>query len=529
MAAEKYMDSEVLDKPVIWRFSNIQMALIILIVGMLIWAFLGGLERMVGRWGSSEEYGYGYMIPVIVGFFIWQKKNEFELIDFTGSVTGLILVVFGGCLLVLGELAALFVVVQYAFLVALFGVILSITGWRVFKTLLPALCLLIFMIPLPNFLYQGLSAELQLISSKLGVEVIRLFGISVFLEGNVIDLGVYKLQVVEACSGLRYLFPLAALSYMSAYIYKGATWKKVLIFISSAPITVFMNSFRIGAIGVLVEYWGIGMAEGFLHDFEGWFVFMACMSILVLEMWLLSKVGDGKVAFADVFEITMPESLEGYFKDREITNTFKFVIPVVFIMSFLPIVLEERQELIPERESFSAFPMEMAGWKGRRGSIDADTIDVLQFNDYILADFANDVNDSVNLYVAYYESQRKGASIHSPKSCIPGGGWQIKEHDISDLTLDGGGVLSVNRLLIQNGSNRQLVYYWFDQRGRNMTNEYIIKWYLFWDSLTKSRTDGALVRVTAFIKSDDDLSKADELLKKFISDSSGIVEEYIPN
>ena len=154
---------------------------------------------------------------------------------------------------------------------------------------------------------------------------------------------------------------------------------------------------------------------------------------------------------------------------------------------------------------------------------------MLKFNDYILADFANDVNDSVNLYVAYYESQRKGASIHSPKSCIPGGGWQIKEHDISDLILDGDGVLSVNRLLIQNGTNRQLVYYWFDQRGRNMTNEYIIKWYLFWDSLTKNRTDGALVRITTVVKPNDDLSKADELLKKFISDSSGIVEEYIPD
>jgi len=523
-------DSEtVSSKPELWRFSNVQIALAVLVTGMLIWAFFGGLERMVERWGTSEEYGYGYMIPLIVGFFVWQKKNEIENIEFTGSLAGVVLVILGCFLLVLGELAALFIVVQYAFLVALFGVILSFTGWRVFKMLLPALCLLIFMIPLPNFLYQGLSAELQLISSRLGVEVIRLFGISVFLEGNVIDLGVFQLQVVEACSGLRYLFPLAALSYMAAYLFKGATWKKVVIFVSSAPITIVMNSFRIGMIGVLVEYWGIEMAEGFLHDFEGWFVFMACMLLLFIEMWILSKIGQEKVAFADVFEITLPVSVEGESKERPITSTFKLAIPVVVIMSLLPIMIEGRQEIIPERESFSDFPMELAGWEGRRGSIEREIIDILQFDDYLMADYAMGTNGSVNLYVAYYKSQRKGASIHSPKSCIPGGGWQIQEHLIKDLVLDNGEKMAVNRLFIQNGSARQLVYYWFDQRGRNMTNEYIIKWYLFWDSLTESRTDGALVRVTTFVNPSDDLSKADDLLMKFINDSSNIIDNYIPD
>ena len=420
----------------LWRFSNVQIALAVLVTGMLVWAFLGGLERMVERWGSSEEYGYGYMIPMIVGFFIWQKKSDIENIEFTGSFTGVALVILGGFLLVLGELSALFIVVQYAFLVALFGVILSFTGWRVFKMLLPALCLLIFMIPLPNFLYQGLSAELQLISSQLGVAVIRIFGISVFLEGNVIDLGVYQLQVVEACSGLRYLFPLAALSYMSAYLFKGATWKKIIIFVSSVPITIFMNSFRIGMIGVLVEHWGIEMAEGFLHDFEGWIVFMACMMILVMEMWVLSKIGRGKMAFADAFEITFPEPIEGESKERPITNTFKLAVPVIVIMSLLPLIIEGRDEIIPERESFSDFPMELADWNGRRGSIEREIIDILQFDDYLMADYASDTNGMVNLYVAYYESQRKGASIHSPKSCIPGGGWQIQEHLIKDLVLD---------------------------------------------------------------------------------------------
>ena len=103
---------------------------------------------------------------------------------------------------------------------------------------------LVFMIPLPNFLLNNLSTKLQLISSELGVAVIRLFDISVYLEGNVIDLGVYKLQVVEACSGLNYLFPLMSLSFIMADLYKAPFWKRAIVFLSSIPITIIMNSFN---------------------------------------------------------------------------------------------------------------------------------------------------------------------------------------------------------------------------------------------------------------------------------------------
>jgi exosortase len=142
--------------------------------------------------------------------------------------------------------------------------------------------------PLPVLVNSALTAEMQLISSKLGVVVIRAFDIPVYLEGNVIDIGVFQLQVVEACSGLRYMYPLLSLSLILAYLFKVAVWKRVVIFLSAIPITIFMNSFRIGMIGVLVEYKGIGMAQGFLHDFEGWIIFVACLFVLVVEMWLIS-------------------------------------------------------------------------------------------------------------------------------------------------------------------------------------------------------------------------------------------------
>ena len=357
------MSDENGNEMTLWKMNQMSLILTGGAILLLIFAFSSGLGQMVLRWESSEEYGYGYLIPIITLFFIWQKKNELAEQEFTGSWLGVLCVIFGVILLVFGELGTLYVVTQYAFIVTIFGLFLSHMGWKAMKVIIASIFLLFFMVPLPNFLYQGLSSELQLISSSLGVWFIRLFGISVFLEGNVIDLGVYKLQVVEACSGLRYLFPLTCLAYIASYIFKGAWWKKTILFISSVPITVLMNSFRIGVIGVMVEYWGIGAAEGFLHDFEGWIVFMACTFLLVAEMWLLARIGKDALPFADAFELTWPDELVGKdLKERKLPASFKFVMPVILMVVLIPVLIEERKEFVPERKDFADFSIsEFAG------------------------------------------------------------------------------------------------------------------------------------------------------------------------
>ena len=112
----------------------------------------------------------------------------------------------------------------------------------------------------------------------------------VYLDGNVIDLGSYKLQVAEACSGLRYLFPLMSFGFLFAVLYKGPTWHKIVLFLSTLPITILMNSIRIAVIGLLVNRYGTGQAEGFIHFFEGWIIFIACVMILYLEAMLLQRL-----------------------------------------------------------------------------------------------------------------------------------------------------------------------------------------------------------------------------------------------
>ena len=501
----------------------------LLILGII---YFDGLQLMERWWSTREEYGHGYIIPFITLFLIWQKSDQLERIKFNGSWLGVLIVILGLMLYYAGELSSLYTIIQYAFVVAVFGVALSVMGKDGFKVIFVPLIMLFFMIPLPNFIFNNLSSQLQLISSELGVAFIRLFDISVFLEGNVIDLGVYKLQVVEACSGLNYLFPLMTLAFISAYFFTGSFWKKAIIFLSSIPITILMNSLRIGAIGITVEYWGPEMAEGVLHDFEGWAVFMSCIGILIGEMWLLARIGKDKLPLREAFGLDFPAPTpkDAEIKYREIPKPFYASFVIIALVALSAFVLPESAEIEPKRSTYSEFPLTIDNWQGKTGYLEQIYIDALKLSDYIMNDYQNESGVTVNLYSAYYSSQKKGASAHSPRSCIPGGGWRISsltQHVIPDAKIDNV-PLEVNRLVIQKGESKQLVYYWFQQRGRVISNEYSMKWYLFWDSMTLHRTDGALIRLTTILAPGQDLSVADKYLEDFSRKITPIIPNFVP-
>lgn len=508
------------------------LALFFAVIAAISYATFDGLILLEQTWSTQEEYGYAYMIPFVTGFLIWQKLNKLDEVKFELSLLGGIIFIGSLLLLLLGIFGAARTVVQYGYIIAIIAALYMLMGKNVLRIVIAPMLLLLVAIPIPVFLFDSLSGYLQLISSELGVWVIRLFGISVYLEGNVIDLGEFKLQVVEACSGLRYLFPLFSLSLIAAFLFDAKFWQRLVLVLSSIPITVFMNSFRIGVIGVLVEYWGIEQAEGFLHDFEGWIIFMACTVLLMLEMLILLKIGSDKRKLSDAFAIDIPETKGLSFSSVDVGMKHVAVTVVAIGLAISIGLVHERDEFIPERESFTTFPLTIDGWVGRRGSVSAEELDILRLDDYFIADYVNKSNDeAVNFYAAYYKSQRSGNNAHSPKACIPGGGWEIKDFSVRSIDVaatDTDENMNVNRLLIAKGEHAQLVYYWFPQRSRNITNEYLVKWFVFLDSITLNRTDGALIRVTTEIKPGEDAELADKRLLGFIKATNASYSRFFP-
>ena len=494
-------------------------------------AFSGGLLSLVERWSRQEEYSHGFLIPLVAAWMLWSRRDAVIASIGKPSWAGPAVIFVAAIMLIIGELSAFFLLLQLGFVVALLGIVLSVGGTSLLKVTFIPIAFLVFAIPLPYFIDSELSFRLQLISSELGVFFIRLFGVPVYLTGNVIDLGNYKLQVVEACSGLRYLYPLLSLGFLAAYLFQAPFWQRALVFLSAIPITIVMNSFRIGVVGLLVDRWGTAQAEGVLHFFEGWVIFIACAAILALEIWLLARFGSGK-SFFEVFRLPkVSASLPRATKSGSTTS-----LPVAACLVLLgaagvgSFYLVGRHEIVPERLRFVSFPASLGPWQGQRQNLlEADVEQVLKPDDYIISDYSKGKNDAVNFYVAYYASQRKGYSPHSPIVCIPGGGWQITKFERTSYQSKSLGItLPLNRVVIARDNNKELVYYWFVQRGRNVSNEYWAKWLLFVDAIAKNRTDGALVRlVTPFYPGESEQA-ADERLQSFIEVLEQHLSAYLP-
>jgi exosortase D (VPLPA-CTERM-specific) len=500
--------------------------------------YADSLRFLFGQW-ESDDYSHGLFVPIISLFLVWQRRHQVVRAGICPSWWGPGIVLVGLLLYVIGDYATLYVALHLSLWVVIVGLVLSFIGPVAARRIAFPLAYLLTSIPLPVFLYSALSGRLQLWSSTLGVGCLQFVGVTAFREGNVIDLGPVQLQVAEACSGIRYLFPLTSLALLCAYLFRDRMWKRVLLVMSALPISVLVNGIRIGIVGVLVEFSGPLAAEGFLHLFEGWVLFIATLGLLLLEMWALSRVQpmSGPRALRERFtwyeepESSKPQLLPWPSRSAARPSVPAYVGSLALVLPFALFSwsIGERQEAPPDRVAFVDYPMHIGEWQGSPLPLEPQYISALRFDDYLLADYAASSKAPITLYMVYYRSQKKGQSAHSPQSCIPGGGWDIASHQTVDLPLGDGLISQVNRVLIQKDRQKQLVIYWFKQRERLLSSEYLVKFYLLWDALSKGRSDGALIRLSAAVESGETEQEVESRLMHFARMIQPQLTQYIPD
>ena len=515
----------------VWSCPGAMWVLLAVALGALAAVFLPALAGLYETWSTREEYSFGFLVPLLAGFLLWQRRDRLAATPFEPSAAGVALLAGGLALGAAARLATAATVAQYAFLLSLAGLALAFVGRRAFALVAGPLGLLVFMLPLPDLLLRDLSQALQLVSSQLGVWMIRLAGVSVYLEGNVIDLGVMKLQVVEACSGLRYLLPLATLGFLTACFFRAPLWQRAALVASTVPITVLMNSARIALVGVTAEHFGRGAAEGLLHDFEGWAIFMGCMAILLGEMALAARLAGRRLR--EVFAVELPGRAPGDAERRRrvisasLTAAAGLLAAVAAWQAFSP----APASVIPQRRAFDEFPVRLGPWRGVAERMRPEHLEILKLDDYLLANFVQDAGGlPVNLYVAYYAAQRHGLAAHSPSDCLPADGWEMQRFEpyVVPGVRAAGAPLEVNRVVVQKGESRQLVYYWFKQRDRSLRGEYAVKAYLLLDLMTRQRSDGALVRLVTPLAPGEPAGAADARLAAFAAGLVGPLDGFVP-
>ncbi len=525
-------------KPISW-------VKLVLYAVALVGIYYSAIKHLVGYDWEKEDFNYCYLIPLVVIYFIWEKRDRLIAMPSRASLSGLVPLCLGLLLFWLGELGGEFFTLYISFWCVVLGLIWMHIGWEKLKTIWFAVVMMLGMFPLPNIINVRLTFGLKLISSQIGVVLLHLYGMSAYREGNVIDLGFTQLQVVEACSGLRYVMPLLVLSLILAYWYKAHVWKRLFLVVSSVPIAIFVNSFRIAATGVLYSVWGAGVAEGFFHGFSGWLIFMFTIPVLLVEMWVLGKLppkgstdDEERPQPTGTHVGTTIDNTQGHEGGKpeggSLYTKFGFTQPVFLVavaLLALTFVLSKSvdfREKTPIKVSFKEFPAQIGEWSGSRQQMEQQFIDALHFSDYAMIDYKNAQDRAVSFYAAYYESQRKGEATHSPETCLPGSGWVFREAGTARVALRSGGFFAVKRAFIEKSGVRQVTYYWFAQRGRILTNLYQVKFYSFWDALTRHRTDGALVRLITPVYQDEKPEDAEKRLQGFVMVIQPILKEYIP-
>ncbi len=260
------------------------------LLGLLFYALYQNSWVYLAKEWSNEDFNYCYLIPVIVLYLIWEKRQELRTTPSRPTWAGFILVGIGLGLFWLGELGGEYTALFLSFWAVLVGIVWACFGFKKTRVIWFPLVFILAAFTPPDFIYFGLTLQLKLISSQLGVAMLQAYGMSAYREGNVIDLGFTQLQVVDACSGLRYLFPLLIMALLLAYFFRLRLWKCFILVLSAIPLTIFTNSVRIAMTGVLYEIWGPAVAEDFFHGFSGWFIFMFGFAGLLVVMWVLQKI-----------------------------------------------------------------------------------------------------------------------------------------------------------------------------------------------------------------------------------------------
>ncbi len=477
---------------------------------------------LLNRW-NSDDYSYCWLVVPLAVYTAWQKRNQLPRESRSSAKSGYLALLLVCGLFLLGKASAVDALVFSSMWLSVLAVLLFVQGWQSMKVYFFPLIILAFAIPPPPFINRILTFKLRLISSDLSVRIMQFINIPVYREGNVIDLGMIQLHVVDACSGLRYLFPTVLLGILMAYWFNSRTWQRVIVILATVPTAIATNALRIAIVGYIARNISVETAENFFHDASGFIIYLLSIILLVALSLLLNLLG-GKVPDET------PSSRTNYGQVATSFPLHLIVMAVVLSLLFVVHLNLLSGRVIPERSNFESFPMNFSSYTGERKYFEDNIVKSLGADDYLSGVFKdNSTGRNILILVSYYDYQEPQRAAHNPVSCLlGGGGWDLSSSVDLPPDPESGRPFGVRRLILQRPGYSLLALYWFQQRGRIIINEYLNKAYLALDSMKKQRTDGALVRLELLLAKDESIEDGQKILDRFIGDFSSVLAPYIP-
>ncbi len=515
----------------------------VLITAAIFFLYATVLTKLTADWWTDDNYSHGLLVPFVIGYIVWldldklKKYRQTPQLWFGGALILIALVMLLG-----GTLGAELFTQRISLVLMFAGIIIYFLGAKLLKLLVVPFALLILAIPLPQIIFNKIAFPLQIWASQMAIWGIRIFEVASVRKGNVIEIlprgatQTIALEVVEACSGIRSLMTLVTLALVLGYFTRKKSnenkpfptnpdvWRTLILMLSAIPIAILTNAARVTATGVLSYYYGKQATESVWHELSGWLVYVAALMILLLINFALKKIKFRSSAFK--VENHKPVTTHSPFT---IQKSAWVLVAVLFVGGVFINWFAGRGEVETQRQNLANMSAHLGDWqqKGSDLRFDEQTESVLRADDYMMRWYSLPDGRIANLYIGYYASQRTGATYHSPQNCLPGAGWEMKQPDIIEITTPNGKNFKANVFIIENGIYKEAMIYWYQGRGRAVASEYEDKINTVWDSITRRRSDGAMVRVMTSVGNSE--IEATQAANDLAAQTADQLSAYVPD
>ena len=493
----------------------------LIVIPVLAGLYFKIVPDMVRDWAKDDNYSHGFLVPLIAGYFFWQRWPDIKDRNVSPNSFGLVVVVLGAAQLLVAWLATEYFTMRSSLIVILAGLVLFWFGRDILKMVALPLGYLIFMVPIPYIIYDMLAFPLKLFVTKVSVEFLRFVGVIVLREGNIIMFPTTTLEVADACSGIRSLMSLLALAVAYAFFVQTSNARRLIIIVAAIPVAIATNALRVIVTGILAQWWGAKAAEGFFHEFAGMVVFLLAIILLVMVGALVKgrPGSDGKAVYGDVPPATAEPAPVP--RIRNYYAVFAILIGVALYINLYSNVS------VPPNRPFSEFPMQVKTWQmAGQSEFSADVLRVLKPTDYVYRQYKGADGKAVALYIGFHGGGKESGGIHSPRNCLPGSGWYEISRKRGTLETPSEGRIKLVRSVYQKGENKELFLYWFQARGYSMNDEFSLKLAEMTGSLFHRRRDTAFIRVSVPFEGDD--SAAISRGEQFVRDINPAIQEFLP-
>lgn len=253
-----------------------------LLVTVLVALYAPVLYRLVLQWYNDPDYSHGFLVPFLSAYLIWMRRDRLHQVPRRPSSWGMVIVAVSLALLFLGSLGAELFLTRVSMIGTICGLVVYFAGWALLRGLAFPIAFLLFAIPIPVIIYNQIVFPLQFIASRFATSVLETLNLfPIMREGNVLIMPGMRLEVVEACSGIRSLMSLLALAAGYGYLAEKSVPVRWFLFLAMVPLAILSNGTRVMITALMTNYIGPKAAEGFMHEFSGWVIFVVATAMFL--------------------------------------------------------------------------------------------------------------------------------------------------------------------------------------------------------------------------------------------------------